>query len=83
MPTKVENLVRDALTSPVRVTVGEVGAANEDVRQVWQAHEQRFQVPWIVLVIGQLQSDTYNVAILTSLKTPPNVAVHQFRSVAN
>ena len=34
MPNKVENLVRDALTSPVRVTVGEVGAANEDIRQV-------------------------------------------------
>lgn len=33
MPGKVERLVRDALTSPVRVTVGEVGAANEDIRQ--------------------------------------------------
>ncbi len=33
MPTRVERLVRDALTSPVRITVGEVGAANEDVRQ--------------------------------------------------
>ena len=34
MPGKVERLVRDALTSPVRVTVGEVGAANEDIKQV-------------------------------------------------
>ncbi|KAK9828689.1 hypothetical protein WJX72_001532 [[Myrmecia] bisecta] len=34
MPNKVERLVRDALTSPVRITVGEVGAANEDIRQV-------------------------------------------------
>ena len=33
MPGKVERLVRDALTSPVRVTVGEVGAANEDIKQ--------------------------------------------------
>ncbi len=33
MPTKVERLVRDALTSPVRVSVGEVGAANEDIKQ--------------------------------------------------
>lgn len=33
MPTKVERLVRDALTSPVRITVGEVGAANEDITQ--------------------------------------------------
>ena len=34
MPGKVDRLVRDALTSPVRVTVGELGAANEDIRQV-------------------------------------------------
>lgn len=34
MPTKVDNLVRDCLTSPVRVTVGEVGAANQDIQQV-------------------------------------------------
>lgn len=33
MPNKVERLVQDALTSPVRVTVGEVGAANDDIRQ--------------------------------------------------
>lgn len=36
MPNKVEKLVRDALTSPVRVTVGELGAANEDIKQVAQ-----------------------------------------------
>jgi ATP-dependent RNA helicase DDX42 len=34
MPNKVERLVADALTSPVRITVGEVGAANTDIRQV-------------------------------------------------
>lgn len=34
MPTKVDNLVRDCLTSPVRITVGEVGAANQDIQQV-------------------------------------------------
>lgn len=34
MPNKVERLVRDALTSPVRITVGETGAANEDITQV-------------------------------------------------
>lgn len=36
MPRKVENLVTDALTSPVRITVGDVGVANEDVKQVVQ-----------------------------------------------
>lgn len=34
MPTKVDNLVRDCLTTPVRITVGEVGAANQDIKQV-------------------------------------------------
>jgi ATP-dependent RNA helicase DDX42 len=34
MPRKVERLAADALTSPIRITVGEVGAANEDVKQV-------------------------------------------------
>ena len=34
MPTKVDNLVRDCLTTPVRITVGEVGAANQDIQQV-------------------------------------------------
>lgn len=34
MPNKVERLVRDALSSPVRITVGELGAANEDITQV-------------------------------------------------
>ncbi len=34
LPNKVDRLVQDALTSPVRVTVGEIGAANDDIRQV-------------------------------------------------
>ena len=36
MPRKVEALVRDALTAPIRITVG-LGGANEDVKQVPQA----------------------------------------------
>lgn len=35
MPRKVERLAGDALTSPVRITVGAVGGANEDIKQVW------------------------------------------------
>ena len=38
MPTKVDNLVRDCLTTPVRITVGEVGAANQDIQQVSSQH---------------------------------------------
>ena len=33
MPNKVDNLVRDCLTTPVRSTVGEGGAANQDIQQ--------------------------------------------------
>lgn len=33
MPRRVERLAADALTSPIRITVGEVGAANEDIKQ--------------------------------------------------
>lgn len=36
MPRKVENLVTDALTGPVRITVGDVGVANEDIKQIVQ-----------------------------------------------
>ncbi|XP_052185755.1 DEAD-box ATP-dependent RNA helicase 24 isoform X2 [Diospyros lotus] len=36
MPRKVEKLAREILTDPVRVTVGEVGMANEDITQVVQ-----------------------------------------------
>ena len=33
MPRRVEDLARDALVDPIRVTVGRVGAANEDINQ--------------------------------------------------
>lgn len=34
MPKRVERLAREILTDPIRVTVGEVGSANEDITQV-------------------------------------------------
>lgn len=34
MPRKMERLAAEALTAPVRITVGTAGGANEDVRQV-------------------------------------------------
>lgn len=43
MPTKVDNLVRDCLTTPVRITVGEVGAANQDIQQVSARETQALQ----------------------------------------
>ncbi|XP_076905479.1 DEAD-box ATP-dependent RNA helicase 24-like isoform X1 [Bidens hawaiensis] len=33
MPRKIEKLAREILTDPVRVTVGEIGMANEDISQ--------------------------------------------------
>ncbi|KAF5811027.1 putative RNA helicase [Helianthus annuus] len=33
MPRKIEKLARETLTDPVRVTVGEIGMANEDITQ--------------------------------------------------
>ncbi|KAK9845852.1 hypothetical protein WJX81_004205 [Elliptochloris bilobata] len=47
MPGKVERLVRDALTTPVRVTVGEVGAANEDIKQVAAVVEEIAKLSWL------------------------------------
>ena len=43
MPRKVEALVRDAVTEPVRMTVGGAGA-NEDIRQVRMLHMRRLGV---------------------------------------
>lgn len=37
MSRKVERLASDALTSPIRITVGETGTANEDISQVGRA----------------------------------------------
>lgn len=34
MPARVERLAREILSDPIRVTVGEVGSANEDITQV-------------------------------------------------
>ncbi len=39
MPRKVEALVRDAVSEPVRITIGGAGA-NEDIRQVCRSCSQ-------------------------------------------
>lgn len=49
MPNKVERLVQDALTSPVRITVGEIGAANDDIRQVLHLSSQDDSCLFILL----------------------------------
>ncbi|KAI9082594.1 hypothetical protein K1719_035463 [Acacia pycnantha] len=49
MPRKVEKLAREILSDPVRVTVGEVGMANEDITQVVQViSSDTEKMPWLL-----------------------------------
>ncbi|KAL7226945.1 hypothetical protein ACSBR1_021920 [Camellia fascicularis] len=49
MARKVEKLAREILTDPVRVTVGEVGMANEDITQVVQVvPSDAEKMPWLL-----------------------------------
>lgn len=52
MPTKVDNLVRDCLTTPVRITVGEVGAANQDIQQV-SITKLHWSVSTMIVILSQ------------------------------
>ncbi|PKA62317.1 DEAD-box ATP-dependent RNA helicase 24 [Apostasia shenzhenica] len=49
MPRKVERLARESLTDPVRVTVGEIGMANEDITQfVHVIPSDADKMPWLL-----------------------------------
>lgn len=49
MPRKVEKLAREILTDPIRVTVGEVGMANEDITQVVHViPSDNEKLPWLL-----------------------------------
>ncbi|KAF8394674.1 hypothetical protein HHK36_020890 [Tetracentron sinense] len=49
MPRKIEKLAREILTDPVRVTVGEVGMANEDITQVVPViPSDAEKMPWLL-----------------------------------
>lgn len=49
MPRKVEKLARETLTDPIRVTVGEVGMANEDITQVVHVvPSDAEKLPWLL-----------------------------------
>ncbi|CAJ2631908.1 unnamed protein product [Trifolium pratense] len=49
MPHKVEKLAREILSDPIRVTVGEVGTANEDITQVVQViPSDSEKLPWLL-----------------------------------
>ncbi|EER94974.1 hypothetical protein BDA96_01G420100 [Sorghum bicolor] len=49
MPYKVERLAREILTDPIRVTVGQVGGANEDIKQVVNVLPSDVEkMPWLL-----------------------------------
>ncbi|KAH9621462.1 hypothetical protein KSS87_011600 [Heliosperma pusillum] len=49
MPRRVEKLAREILSDPVRVTVGEIGMANEDITQVVQVlPSDAEKLPWLL-----------------------------------
>ncbi|XVF72756.1 hypothetical protein PTKIN_Ptkin12aG0145900 [Pterospermum kingtungense] len=49
MPRKVEKLAREILSDPIRVTVGEVGMANEDITQlVHVVPSDSEKLPWLL-----------------------------------
>lgn len=58
MPRKVEKLAREILTDPVRVTVGEVGMANEDITQHVQViPSDTEKLPWLLEKLPGLIDD--------------------------
>lgn len=61
MPRKVEKLAREILSDPIRVTVGEVGMANEDITQVVQViPSDSEKLPWLLEKLPEMidQGDT-------------------------
>ncbi|XP_062143248.1 DEAD-box ATP-dependent RNA helicase 24 [Alnus glutinosa] len=58
MPRKVEKLAREILTDPVRVTVGEVGTANEDITQVVHViPSDAEKLPWLLEQLPRMIDD--------------------------
>lgn len=58
MPRKVEKLAREILSDPIRVTVGEVGMANEDITQVVQViPSDAEKLPWLLEKLPGLIDD--------------------------
>lgn len=58
MPRKVEKLAREILSDPIRVTVGEVGMANEDITQlVHVIPSDSEKLPWLLEKLPGLIDD--------------------------
>lgn len=68
MPRKVEKLAREILTDPVRVTVGEVGMANEDITQVVHVLPSDLEkLPWLLEKLPEM-IDNGDVLVFASKK---------------
>ncbi|KAK6120134.1 hypothetical protein DH2020_046040 [Rehmannia glutinosa] len=68
MPRKVEKLAREILSDPVRVTVGEVGMANEDITQVVEVvPSDTEKLPWLLEKLPRL-IDEGDVLVFASKK---------------
>ncbi|KAL4572181.1 hypothetical protein LXL04_018950 [Taraxacum kok-saghyz] len=68
MPRKIEKLAREILTDPVRVTVGEIGMANEDITQEVQVlSTDTDKLPWLLEKLPGL-IDNGDVLVFSSKK---------------
>ncbi|PHT59837.1 DEAD-box ATP-dependent RNA helicase 24 [Capsicum baccatum] len=68
MPRKVEKLAREILTDPVRVTVGEIGMANEDITQIVEViPSDAEKLPWLLEKLPGL-IDNGDVLVFASKK---------------
>ncbi|KAK3034627.1 hypothetical protein RJ639_033582 [Escallonia herrerae] len=77
MPRKVEKLAREVLTDPVRVTVGEVGMANEDITQVVEVIPSDVEkLPWLLEKLPGL-IDNGDVLVFASKKATVDVIESQ------
>ncbi|KAJ0979934.1 hypothetical protein J5N97_015408 [Dioscorea zingiberensis] len=69
MPYKVERLAREILGDPIRVTVGEVGMANEDITQVINVlPSDAEKMPWLLEKLPEMIDDG-DVLVFASKKT--------------
>ncbi|KAK9055869.1 hypothetical protein SSX86_026956 [Deinandra increscens subsp. villosa] len=69
MPRKIEKLAREILTDPVRVTVGEIGMANEDITQEVQVlPSDSEKLNWLLEKLPEL-IDNGDVLVFASKKS--------------
>lgn len=68
MPRKIERLAREILQDPVRITVGEIGMANEDITQIVSViPSDADKMPWLVNKLPEM-IDNGDVLIFASKK---------------